>query len=490
MTVSRSTTAKSLAWSTVENGGLALISFASLIVYLRLLSPADFGLFATALAIVELLSVIVTMLFHNALVQRPDITDLHFDTAYTATMALSVIMAIGCWAMAPAFAALVHRPDTAGVFSWMCLVFPFSAFSATLAARQRRQFEFRSLALRSLIGRLVGGGIGIAAAVLGAGVWSLVLQQILMAGIASLVLWASSDRPPRLRFGRTEFKQLIGFGLFSVGSLFLSLSIRRVYTIAASALLGIEAAGYLNLSFRVVDVFWAIAATAVSQVALPLMAGLQADPVRFKRAYQASTKFSCLALYPCFAGVGAVAPDLVQMLFGHRWLPSAPYVTVLGFLVLIQAPRLLNTPVLTALARPRDPLAGLLAELLFMLGLTWFLGMPSLAWAIAIWAAGEAVLTLGSSWMLKRATGYTWADQFRGVLQPLIASLVMAAAVIEVRAHLPPGWTPIARLTVLIPLGATVFAGVVFFLDRRLVREFLDFVQIAFARRRKANETP
>src|SRR5258707_14076060 len=140
MTVSRSTTAKSLVWSTVENGGLAAISFLSLIVYLRLLSAEDFGLFSTALAVVELLGVLVTMLFHNALVQRSDVTDLHFDTAFSATMALSLIMALGCWAMAPVFAAAIHQPSAARVLIWMGLVFPCSAISATLVARQRRRF--------------------------------------------------------------------------------------------------------------------------------------------------------------------------------------------------------------------------------------------------------------------------------------------------------------------------------------------------------------
>src|SRR5580692_9137392 len=161
-TVSRSTTAKSLVWSTVENGGLAVISFVSLIVYMRLLSAADFGLFSAALALIEWLGVLVTMLFHNALVQRPDATDLHFNTAFTATMALSLLMALGCWAMAPIFAAWIHQPSAARVLSWMSLIFPCSAVSATLVAQQRRQFAFRTLALRSLVGRVIGGAIGIA----------------------------------------------------------------------------------------------------------------------------------------------------------------------------------------------------------------------------------------------------------------------------------------------------------------------------------------
>jgi O-antigen/teichoic acid export membrane protein len=479
-----------MGWSLIENGGLALVSFVSLIVYLRILSIADFGLFSTVLALIELLGVLVTMLFHNALVQRSDATDLHFNTAFTATMALSLLMALGCWAMAPAFAAWIHQPSAVRVLTWMSLIFPCSAVSATLVAQQRRQFAFRTLALRSLLGRAIGGSIGIAAAILGAGLWSLVLQQILIAAIGSFVLWIMSDRRPRLQFHYREFKQILGFGVLSVSGLFLSISIRRVFTLLATSFIGVEAAGYLNLSFRVVDMLWAIAATAVAQVALPLLAGLQYNPARLKRAYQASTQFSCLALYPCFVGMGSVAPDIVEVLFGHRWQPSSPYVAVLGFLVLLQAPRLVFTPLLTALGRPRDSLVGLIAELIFMLGAVWLSGVPSLPWAIGIWAASECVLVLVSGWVLRRTTGYSFFEQFGGVLNPLLASLLMAAVVIATRLQLSANIGAVLRLAVLLPLGSMVYAGAIFLLDRQLVKDFLVFARTAFEDTSKKLELP
>jgi len=489
-TISRSTTANSMGWSLIENGGLALVSFVSLIIYLRFLSIADFGIFSTALALIEWLGVLVTMLFHNALVQRWDATDLHFNTAFTATMALSLLVALGCWAMAPTFAAWIHQPSAARVLTWMSLIFPCSAVSATLVAQQRRQFAFRTLALRSLVGRVIGGGIGIAAAIMGAGLWSLVLQQILIAAIGSFVLWVSSDRTPRLQFRFGEFRQMIGFGMLSVSGLLLSSSIRRVFTILATSYLGVEAAGYLNLSFRVVDMLWVLAATAVAQVALPLLAGLQFDPVRLKRAYQASTQFSCLALYPCFVGLASVAPDIVDVLFGHRWQPSSPYVAVLGFLVLIQAPRLVFTPLLTALGKPRDSLVGMFAELIFMLGAVWLSGVPSLSWAVGIWVASEFVVVLVSGWMLRRATGYSFFKQFDGVLNPLLASLVMAAVVIATRVQLTANIGAVLRLAVLLPLGAIVFAGAIFLLDRQLVKDFLMFARSAYQGTPKKLELP
>jgi hypothetical protein len=105
--------------------------------------------------------------------------------------------------------------------------------------------------------------------------------------------------------------------------------------------------------------------------------------------------------------------------------------------------------------------------------------MPSLPGAIALWAASECVLILVSSWVLRRATGYGVIEQFGGVLNPLLASLLMAAAVIETRLQLPADWGPVLRLTLLVPLGAMIFVFTILVLDRRLVRDFLEFARTA-----------
>jgi hypothetical protein len=116
--------------------------------------------------------------------------------------------------------------------------------------------------------------------------------------------------------------------------------------------------------------------------------------------------------------------------------------------------------------------------------------VPSLPWAIGIWAASETVLVLVSSWVLRRATGYSVVEQFHGVLKPLLASLAMAVVLKETGMRLPAEFGPILRLTVLIPLGALIFGGAIVLLDRKLVKNFLEFVQSAFERQRKNPEVP
>jgi O-antigen/teichoic acid export membrane protein len=98
MAVTSGKTANSLLWSAVENGSLAIISFGSLIVFSRLLSASDFGLFSIVSAIAELLGIVVTLLFHDALVQRAEIS---FISPVPATCWDAWALPFPAWPSAP-----------------------------------------------------------------------------------------------------------------------------------------------------------------------------------------------------------------------------------------------------------------------------------------------------------------------------------------------------------------------------------------------------
>jgi PST family polysaccharide transporter len=364
----------------------------------------------------------------------------------------------------------------------MGFTFPCMALSATIVARQRREFGFKALAVRSMAGRVLGGVAAMVAAFYGAGVWSLVFQQVVTALVGSIALWLTCDHLPRLRFRFKEFKQLLTFGLFSLGGVFLAFSIKRLFTIFAGLLLGVATAGYLNLGFRVVDVLWSLSATAVSQVSLPMLAGLQKDPARMKRAYQRSVEYACLLLQPCFVGIAVVAPELVTVVFGRHWTPVAPCVAALALLAVVQSPRLFTTPVLTAVGRPRDPLVGVAIELVFMLTMIGVFGLHSLMWATALWIVSECTQIPVTAWMLRRATGFDLVDQFGGVVTPLLASLTLACCVLAARRLLPADLGVEPRLAILIMVGAAAYLIALVLLNRRLVSTFLEFVRSAFVK--------
>ncbi len=179
------------------------------------------------------------------------------------------------------------------------------------------------------------------------------------------------------------------------------------------------------MAFRAVDVLWAIAAAAVTQVALPVLARLQSDPERRRRAYRAAVELTCLLLYPCFVGIALLAPEVVELLFGARWHAIHPLVTALALLTIVQAPRLLTTPMLTAIGRPREPLIGLAVELFVVLGLGLAAALTpslSLAAAMAVWMLRELASAPVMIRRLDRATGIGFVEQLAGARMPLLAS--------------------------------------------------------------------
>lgn len=479
VSVNRATVARSAMWSMLENGGLALISFSSLIIYSRFLSVSDFGLFSIALAVIELMTVVVSMLFHDALVQRPDVTDLHYDTAFTVALAISAVMVALCFAGASAFSLRAGNSDAASVLLWLSACLPLTAATATIVARHRRNLAFRTLALRSLIGRSLGAAVGIALVVQGATFWGLVAQQVLVVLFGSLVLWVTCRERPKLRFGMIEFRQLIGFGSAAVATLFVGFSMKRAFIILCGISMGTSAAGLLNMCFRVIDTFWSLASTAISQIALPILSSLSNDDKRFSQAFHTASAFICVALYACFILIGATSPEVVELLVGPQWMAIAPFVTILSLQVLIQARRMVFNPVMTSRGRPRDLLICQIGELTFTLGAIAVTGVPSVGWAIGIWVMRECLGVCIQVWLLRRLMAIGVRDVFSGSVVPLVCAIAMYAAVWAARIALPADWSAAARLALLMPFGAAVFVTCAYVLDRRLMVELTGFVRAA-----------
>jgi PST family polysaccharide transporter len=221
-------------------------------------------------------------------------------------------------------------------------------------------------------------------------------------------------------------------------------------------------------------------------VALPLLASLQSDLPRLKRAFQLAMSLVCTILYSTFLGIGVLAPEVVQVLFGAKWLPSAPYVAALSCLVLVQAPRVLVSPLLTALGRPKDLVVGKAVEFGFVLAAVAATQVPSLSWAVGIWIARELVALPVNIAQLRRASHFGVIEQFRGAFLPLVASLGMASVVLGVKYALPPSFGPVSRLLTLVPIGALSFALLGYVLDKPLVKTLLDFARSALAKTRGA----
>jgi hypothetical protein len=118
-----------------------------------------------------------------------------------------------------------------------------------------------------------------------------------------------------------------------------------------------------------------------------------------------------------------------------------------------------------------------------LLGFVACFGLPSLGWAVGVWMACEVVMAPANIWLVHRATGLSVADQYGGALVPFVAALTMAVAVTVARFWLVAHFGTVARLAVLVPLGAAAYVVTLWALDRALVVDAGSFALIAVRRK-------
>jgi len=480
----RSAAARSLRWTLLESCGLSGLSFVALLFFSRYLSVAEFGIAAIAIGIVQLLTVPVDLLFHDALIRTGQATARHVDSAFTASLLLGASLAGICWLLADGFSGLIGQPEAGPVLRWMSLSLLASGCASALVAMQRRRLQFRTLALRSMIGRVGSALIGIGLAVAGAGVWSLVAQQVAMVGLATLALWAMAPEKPRFALAWPELREMLRFGTVATFFSLLATSTQRVFMIAVAALLGSQAAGLLSLAFRAVDMLRDIVGGAVSQLSLPIFARLQGRPADLERSFSAAVRLTTAAMYPLFAGLAVCSAEVVELAFGARWLPAAPFVALLAVLTFQFFPRLFSVPIYNAAGRPALPAAALLAQIAFVVVGMLLVGRFSLEAAAAVWAGRLALGLAIDLWLLRRVTGIGIARQLSGAAWPALAALAMAAIVYVAKLHGLAAYGPGLRLALMVALGSVAYPAILWLARPGLVRELLAFAGQALHRGR------
>lgn len=467
MTELRRTAAASIVWALVESGSLSIVAFVVLLVLARLLTPVEFGIAAIAISIVQVVAAVVETLFHDVIVHRDGLTPRHVASAHTVTLVLGVVLTLAVAGMASPIASAFAIPGLSAVLAAASPTILFTAISAVPVALLRRNMDFRTVALRMLIGRTIAGALAVAAAFAGLGLWSLVLQLVATAALASAAV---------LLMGTAAWPGLAGpaasVGLLRFASTTLAVNLLwgnavKLFLLMCGFTLSQAAVGHISLAMRIVDTLASIVATAQSKVALSLFSRVFRATGTVREAYLAGSRLSTYMIAPLFAGLALVAHDVVIVTAGDQWLAIVPLVQIFAAGYTIRSLAFLGGATLTATGRPDAnvvvSLGDLAAAVLFLIVLIPYGEVG----AAAAWVLRLVVTLPLIAFLLSRHAGLAARDLVVGVHGAVIATAVMIAAVLPLGDVLASSelWL---RLSLTVAAGAVVYAATIWMIDPKL----------------------
>ncbi|AFY66666.1 lipopolysaccharide biosynthesis protein [Geitlerinema sp. PCC 7407] len=475
---------RGVLWTAIQNWGGQAISFIVFLVLARLLNPEDFGLVALASVFFAFMQVFLDQGFSQAIVQRRELEPDHLDTAFWTNVLIGGLLTITSAASAGAIAALFKQPLLTPIIGWLSLNFVLGALNSVQTAILSRELAFKTLAWRSLVGLLAGGATGVAMALTGWGVWSLVGQQLTNSVVGVAVLWQVSDWRPRLRFSRRHFRELFSYGINVVGINALNFLNRRADDFLIGYFLGPVALGYYTVAYRILLVLSQLMIGTIQKTAMPVFSKLQAEPERLKGAFYSAIQMTSLVAFPVFLGLSALAPELVVLVFGEQWRPSIPVMQILGWIGLLYAGFYYNGPMIMALGKPGWNLAlncvqALANVVAFAIAVRW--GIVAVAASYVLRGYLMAPLTV---WVVHRLIRLDFKTYFRQYAAPFAGAGLMVGAIALLKPALSP-WLPLgAAVSVYVLAGGLVYSAALFVIAPDLSRRALDLVRSALPDRR------
>lgn len=474
---------KGVFWTAASNWGDQVSRLIVFAILARLLEPEAFGLVALAWVFIGLTDVVAEQGLVDALVQRKHVGRIHLNTAFWMTMALGLVLMLALMATSLPLAAVLDQDSLAPLLVALAVVIPMGSLSHVQRACLKRDLKFRPVAVRTLVGVAVGSVVGVAAALLGFGVWSLVAQRLATQLTGTAVLWRVVAWRPALEFGFTEARELFGFGKHVVGFRLLNFANSNVDNFLIGAVLGPAALGFYTVGYRILRLVIQLTSNLVDGVAFPLYARLQDDPSRFRRAYYKSSAFAAILAFPAFTLVLVAAPDIVSVLFGPQWSESVPVMQVLALVGIIRSVNYLNSSTLTALGKPSwRVVIGGITTLLTVTALLISVRFGIVAVALASVIVGIAVAPM-SYWAVHRLVPFSILRYMAIIGRPAMASIVLGMTVLAVQYFLKDAPAAV-RLVASATAGLAAYALTLRVVARPLTGEALTLVRSAISRPR------
>lgn len=421
---------RSAAWAAASNLVMRFASIAVTALLARLLSPAEFGTFAIALAVFLVVGSLAELGMGSAVARSAEEPDDIAPTVATISIGSSAVLAALMFLGADQLATWLGEPDAAEPLRVLSLSLVLTGLFTVPGAQLVREFRQDRVFLATVVGFVVSNPILVVLALEGGGAtafaWSRVIGQL----AGGLVMVWSTSRRYRPGWRRPVVRGLLGFGLpLSLANLvnwsLLNADYMIIGRLADAALVGV----YM-IAFNVANWSTALMGSVLNTVVVPAFGRVSVDREQLGRALVSATRLVALVALPIAALSVVLAEPLVAVLFGARWADAAPVLAVLAVYGALYSFSLLFANVLVATGATRRLLAIQVAWVLVLVPgiIVGFrsAGLVGAAWAHVVTIALVAVP--GYVWAALRTTGQDLRPVLRCLVRPALAAGAGAVA--------------------------------------------------------------
>jgi teichuronic acid exporter len=469
-----------MRWTVSARLFVQLITWPSTIIVMRLLEPHDYGVVAMSTVVIGFVGLFGEPGIAASLVQTQELRE---DTSRAASGVLAVVNLMLLTALvvaAPSIASWYHEPQLTHVIRVASLSLLMTAIATVPQAQLERHLRFKELAWALVAANLAGSLVTIACALVGFGVWSLVIGSLVIAAVRSLVTIAYNGSPvwPDFSRGIQPVRHMLHFSAHMLGNRILWYWTMNLDLVILGRLVHSTQIGAYSVGANLASIPGDKAMDAVNRVSFPTLSRLRPNRAQFNSAYERILRM--LSLYGFLVGWGlaAVAPEFVHVVLSDKWAQAIVPLTMLSLAAPLRIITAFQNTVNNAAGMPQAT-SRVLAVTSVALPLGILLGarLGGINGAATSWIIVYPVLYLISTVYTCRVTERSLLGNLHLTFIPFLAGSCMLSVTFLVRnllaAHLPV----IVLMGVEIAAATATFLATVHLLGRHILQDALGILR-------------
>ena len=459
--------ARGTLWSGVDKFGGMALQFISNLVLARILMPSDYGAIGMLMIFIAVSQVIIDGGFGSALIQKKSPTQTDYSTIFLWSVGLGALLYLILFLCAPLIARFYSMPELSSVLRVVAMSIVLMAMSSIQINRLQKQLGFKAIAVGNISAQVVGATVGIWMAVGGAGVWSLVGSWLSSAASRVVILFLASRWLPSPVFSLRSLRELFSFG----GYLFLANVLETVCKNLQGLVIGkkFSAAqlGYFSQAQKLDNITSYAIPQVIATVMYPVFSRFQDDRRRIVEIMNMDVRVIgfFLGLFPVFTILILEAAPVIELLYGAKWLPAAPFYRILcvgGYFYCLNN---IAFYAVAACGKSRQLFFASIAKwgclaLFLLIGMNF--GMTGIVWSLSVGYINIFLINAALAW---KYVGNPVHSVIRQFLPVLALALAAGAAAFLLQECLGIPWGAV------IPVYAALYLGGAFLFRLRAVKE-------------------
>jgi O-antigen/teichoic acid export membrane protein len=355
----------------------------------RLLSPADFGIYAITIFLIQFLGSFGGTGLACSLIRVPaEPSEDEYSAVFTFQQIGLAFLVLGLWIVSPYIVGMYElNARYVWLFRMTAVALFITSFMVIPQVRLEREMGFAKLAIVEIWQAIVFNTSAVTLAWMGWGGMSFAVALVARSSTGVLALYASEPWRPHWRIDWEHAKPHLSFGFYYQSSQVISLIKDAVSPVLIGALAGTAAVGYISWANMLAS-YPVLILMALHRIYVPAFSRLQHDRAQLAMFVERVLLATNSIVSPIAIFTLVLIHPITILIFGSKWASALPMYFLFWSANLFVPASIPILGLLNALGRSRLCF-GFTA---LWAALTWALGVPLVLW---IGPVGLAWASLG-----------------------------------------------------------------------------------------------